>query len=106
MTDERSKMDFIMDFVGPFKHIAVNILVKLDNKSLTKSRLVNKSWKTLIDQEKFYYVRQIQKKANSLKFKRFANNFPDWIHILKGFTTKQTIEDFLMNISAVFIQRK
>ena len=78
------------------RHIALIILTKLDNKSITKCRLVNKAWKSLIDSEKFYFIRQIIKFKT--KYKSFFKAHVEWNGILGDFDSKQKLSD-LKNMS-------
>ena len=41
--------------------ITNNIFKFLNNQNLTKCRLINKSWKTILDKEKFFHLKVIKK---------------------------------------------
>ena len=72
-----------MDFdhlLSACDHIAVNIFSNLSDKSLADCRRVKKSWKELIDKQKFYYVRQLAKKKE--KHPRFFNANQQWNDII------------------------
>ena len=79
-------------------HLAVEILIHLDDKTLTNCRSVCKAWKVLIDNQKFYYVRQLNKILQAESFKNvqmweFFDIRPDWLIILSSFdTSKKLIE--------------
>ena len=47
-----------------FPHLIEQIFEKLDNKSLTKSRKVSISWKNVIDNQRYYWIRNVQKQIN------------------------------------------
>ena len=72
-----------MDFehlLSACDHIAVNVFSNLSDKSLADCRRVKKSWKDLIDKQKFYYVRQLAKKKE--KHPRFFNANQQWNDII------------------------
>ena len=72
-----------MDFdhlLSACDHIAVNIFSNLSDKSLADCRRVKKSWKELIDKQKFYYVRQLAKRKE--KHPRFFNANQQWNDII------------------------
>ena len=99
-----ANMELLIDQDGPFKHLAIEILEKLDDKSLTNCRLVNKTLKSLIDQEKFYYVRQIAKKKSIKILKLFLEHHSEWIPVLAKFDSRQTIGDLknMLNFLRLF----
>ena len=43
-----------------FPHLTGKIFAQLNNKSLARCREVSKTWKTILDQEKFLHIRSIQ----------------------------------------------
>ena len=92
-----SENQFEMDLlVEAFDHVAINIFVRLDDKSLANCRRVKKTWKKLIDNQKFYFIRQItqcQKKHGS-----FFKSNKQWQEILQDFDTTQKLLD-LKNMS-------
>ena len=104
--DLMANMNLLIDQDGPFKHLAIEIAKKLDDKSLTNCRLVNKAFKTLIDQEKFYYVRQISKKTQTSIMKMYLKQHSDWNSILAKFDSRQTIGDLknILNFLKLFIK--
>ena len=72
-----------MDFdhlLSACDHIAVNIFSNLSDKSLADCRRVKKSWKELIDKQKFYFVRQLAKRKE--KHQRFFNANQQWNDII------------------------
>ena len=77
-------------------HLAVEILIHLDDKTLTNCRSVCKAWKVLIDNQKFYYVRQLNKILQAESFKNvqmweFFDIRPDWLIILSSFDTSKNL---------------
>ena len=66
--DETSFMEIILRTPG-LKHIAENIVKDLDIQSAAKCREVSTNFQDLIDDQKFWYVQQIQK-INTAKGKR------------------------------------
>ena len=86
-------MDLLINVTSPFKHLGVEILKKLDNQSLTRCRLVSKAFKGLIDEEKFYYLRQIKSLRTKKKLKEFFENYPDWKRIVDELDSKETLAD-------------
>ena len=76
-----SKIDFDCIFSN-FPHIGEAIFSRLKDQDLVSSRLVSKSWKYFFDDQKFYWIRIIQRflvQRNWEEFK-FA-----WGRILKTF---------------------
>ena len=72
-----------MDFdhlLSACDHIAVNIFSNLSDKSLADCRRVKKSWKELIDKQKFYYVRQPATRKE--KHPRLFNANDQWNDII------------------------
>ena len=64
-------------------HLAIAILIYLDDKSLVQCRQIKKSWKALIDNQKFFYIRQLQKLVeNNQLFFTFKNR--QWFQIVDG----------------------
>ena len=62
---KKAKMDFdvnIIEIFMRFPHIGDRIFEKLDNQSLTKFRLVCKSWTNFVDDQRKFWVRRIQAK--------------------------------------------
>ena len=62
---KKAKMDFdvnIIEIFMRFPHIGDRIFEKLDNQSLTKFRLVCKSWSNFVDDQRMFWVRRIQAK--------------------------------------------
>ena len=77
-------------------HLAVEVLIHLDDKTLTNCRSVCKEWKVLIDNQKFYYVRQLNKILQAESFKNvqmweFFDIRPDWLIILSSFDTSKNL---------------
>ena len=89
-------MDLLVD---AFDHLALNIFIRLNDKSLANCRRVNKAWKNLIDGQKFYYIRQI------VKCKRRHGSFfgpnEHWRKILENLDSKQKLSD-LKNMTIFF----
>ena len=53
-------------------NLGIEIFKELNNQSLVQCRTVNNSWKTIIDEEKFYWIRIIQ---NCDKYRHVVNTF-------------------------------
>ena len=56
---EKQKLE-IKNFIPKFPHLIEQIIQKLDDKSLVKSREVARMWKKLIDQRKYPWVRIVK----------------------------------------------
>ena len=79
---ETQKMDAFVKSQG-LNHLAIAILIYLDDKSLVQCRQIKKSWKALIDNQKFFYIRQLQKLVeNNQLFFTFKNR--QWFQIVDG----------------------
>ena len=72
-------------------HLAVEVLIHLDDKTLTNCRSVCKAWKVLIDNQKFYYVRQLGKILHAEKYYKFLDIHTDWELILASFDTSKNL---------------
>ena len=72
-------------------HLAVEVLIHLDDKTLTNCRSVCKEWKVLIDNQKFYYVRQLGKILHAEKYYKFLDIHTDWELILASFDTSKNL---------------
>ena len=78
-------MEKIVENSG-FEHIGAQIFWLLDNKSLCYCRQVKRSWKYLIDQQKFLYYRQLD------NLRKFCSG-EIWTNIFKCFMRLKSIYD-------------
>ena len=70
-----------------FPHLSQAIFKEVDNVSLTNCRTVSKTWKNVIDYEKFHWLRRIQKYRG--KFEPFLDQ---WTKVIKKTPTEEIKE--------------
>ena len=70
-----------------FPHIGQAIFKELDNKSLTKCRKISKPWSNFIANQRFYWIRRIQRyKENMKQFRK------QWKKVLLNKTTVKNVK--------------
>ena len=86
----------IDEIFSKFPHLSQAIFKVVDNCSLTNCRTVSKTWKNVIDHEKFHWLRRIQKYRG--KFEPFLD---EWNKVIKKTSTEEikelcfSVENFL-----------
>ena len=83
-----------------FPHLSEEIFDLLDNKSLGKSRKVDRHWNVYIAKQKFYSIRIIK-----ITVGRFQKVGPEWNKLLSKSTTKTTT-DLQKAVQLFYLERK
>ena len=87
-------LDSLIDQKSPFKHVVVEILEKLDDKSVRNCRLVSKAFQVLIDEYFYYFTRLVEKRKKTKKVRITLNYLPpQWTKLFSKFDKKQDIEE-------------
>ena len=79
---------FLDEMMLRFPHIVKDVFEELDNKSLKKCRIVSRTCCDFIDNQKFYWIRQIQNGVNMKKYQQ------QWNKVLKSTPTEDVKEMF------------
>ena len=75
------------ELIARFSHIAKQIFEQLDNKSLTNSREVSKSWQKFIDDKNLSWARIVNIPTTLLRGNRYVyHEFGRMIEIRDGYT--------------------
>ena len=65
--------------IARFPHVATDIFKELDDKTLTNCRRVNRLWYDHLDDQKFYFIRMIQRYRKNMK-----NSYQQWKKVFKN----------------------
>ena len=88
------------DILLRFPHLSEKIFDLLDNKSLGKSRKVDRHWNVYIATQKFYSIRIIK-----ITVGRFQKVGPEWTNLLSKSTTKTTT-DLQKAVQLFYLEKK
>ena len=105
----RETMEALFDPDKMLDHLALKILLHLDDKSLANCRSVCQTWKAWIDEQKFFYLRQTKKMLRAEKYEEFLDEFSDWRRILAELNTSNDLTDLrkiVRFLTAFFTQFK
>lgn len=99
-TANSQKMDEIFANQG-LAGVTTLILSKLNTKALVNCRLVSKSWKSVVDRQKFFYVRKLEKIASKNHDFFHGDDFrfvshEKFLEVYKTFSSIKNLEDLQM----------